>query len=382
MLKYFAVLTLQLAVLFSYAQPQDSGEIPFTMVKNTIILELSIEGNPHRFLLDTGGGFMISEELAQRYGFPVQSSIEVGDVNRQELQLNRVNVPEIALGEWTFRNRLAVVYPGWGDFPNSCFALDGMIGRDFFTGAILHFDYQAGILRLTQDASVVSLVEADATPLRINERGLPEALIRINGAGKFILFDSGSGDLYSPKTSKAKRLPQELHLTFEGIFSFGLSKGKIKSSERYATLVDELIVGGGQFNNFHSQFSKLTSARLGAALLYYGQVTLDYGNQKFYFSPYTDAPEPQRLQSFGVGFTSLDGRYIVKWVLEDSPAEKAGLRFGQTVLQINDLSLETNQDNCNYYLNGFGLEEVEELRLRVINRRGQEEEILLKKEGY
>ena len=39
MLKYFALLAVQLTLFTLIAQPQDSGDIPFEMVKNTIVLK-------------------------------------------------------------------------------------------------------------------------------------------------------------------------------------------------------------------------------------------------------------------------------------------------------------------------------------------------------
>ncbi|MEL6833714.1 MAG: aspartyl protease family protein [Bacteroidota bacterium] len=380
MLKYTILLAIQITFTLLSAQSHDSGKIPFEMVRNTIILELTIEEIPYRFLLDTGGGFIISKELADRYDFPVVSEVEVGDVTRQTLQLNRVAVPAITLGNWTFRDRAAVVFPDWNTFPTSCFQLDGMIGRDFFTDAILDLDYQKRILRLTEDASVLELNEADATPLRINARGLPEALVSLNGEEQFVLFDSGSGDVYSPQTKRAKRMAKDQRLSFEGIFSFGLSQGKIKSEKRYRSFVSELKIGSGTLRNFHSQFSKLTSARMGAGILHYGRVTLDYQKQRFYCSPYEKEASPGRFTSFGADFTSLQGEYIIKWVMKGSPAEKAGLQYGQRVLQINDIVLSSRQDNCHYYLTGFGIDSLEELRLSILDGDGKRQEVSLRKQ--
>lgn len=206
--------------------------------------------------------------------------------------------------------------------------------------------------------------------------------ISLNGEEQFVLFDSGSGDVYSPQTKRAKRIPKDQRLSFEGIFSFGLSQGKIKSEKRYRSLVAELKIGGGTLRDFHSQFSKLTSARMGAGILHYGQVSLDYQKQRFYFSPYEQKVSPGRFTSFGVDFTSLQGEYIIKWVLKDSPAEKAGLQYGQRVLQINDIVLSTGQDNCQYYLAGFGVDRQEELHLLILDEDGKRQEVSLRKQTY
>ncbi len=68
--------------------------------------------------------------------------------------------------------------------------------------------------------------------------------------------------------------------------------------------------------------------------------------------------------------------------MKGSAAEKAGLQYGQRVQQINGISLNTGQDNCQYHLAGFGFDTMEELRLTILNEENTIQEVILNKEQY
>lgn len=46
---------------------EDSGNIPFELTKEKIIIPVQIGGRTYRFLVDTGGIFEISEELQNQF---------------------------------------------------------------------------------------------------------------------------------------------------------------------------------------------------------------------------------------------------------------------------------------------------------------------------
>lgn len=366
-------------------QFNDSGEIPFEMVKNTIIIPVKIEGKAYRFILDTGGVLMISKNLQRKYQFSEIEKTTISDINKIEVDFTTVLVPEIEIGLWTFTNKKAVISLLSDIYPVHCFETDGIIGRDFFNGALLHFDYARKVIRLTNKEYVLGLDAKNRTKLRLSKRGLPDVLLRINGKEKYIEFDSGSGDFFSFKSKDAKKVrskDKSQKLVFEGAFSFGVSQATYHSTTRYKIKVDEFNIGAAQFSNFYSDFSKPTAPRIGASILYYGKVTVDYKNNWFYFSPYQNNPIKKGFDTFGFDIAKRNDEYIVKWILKGSQAEKTGLAIGIKIIKINDRLIADVANGCEGYLYGYSFKKMDRLKVDYINSEGVLETAYLEKEIF
>jgi hypothetical protein len=350
---------------------RDSGEVPFEMVKNAIVVPVTLHGVVYRFVLDTGGFLTVSEELRQKEGFPIVDSLTVSDANGAEMIFTRVKISQLQLGNLRFREREAIVTYDNQAYPNRCFGTDGMIGRDFFGGMLLHFDYQRGVIRLTEDRAVLSLTEDYRARMRISERGIPDVRLRVNGRSRFVEFDSGSGDLFSFKTKRAKRQRTKV-LEFRGIFSFGVSSAeRIEPDSRYRARVDALEIGTVTFSDFYSNFSKNTEPRIGASILYYGKVTVDYQKLGFYFEPYATSLAVPPLETFGFDLVYLKGEYLIKWVLAGSEAERQGLTFGLRVEAINGVPVAEVAQECGGYLNGYDFATKNEVQITYYTADGE-----------
>jgi len=363
----------------------DSGEIPFELVKNKIILNVSIKGKSYRFLLDTGGVFMISERLQKQYRFQEVDKTIISDINKKETALVSVIVPQISIGNWEFSNRKAIVDPDSEEYPSQCFELDGMIGRDFFDKVLLHFDYARKLLRITENEQNLVLNAEKRTKLKLSHRGIPEILLRINGKKKCIEFDSGSGDFFSYQSKQAKKIRKKNtkdKLVFSGIFSFGIDKDHIKSSDRYRIKVDNFEMAGTHFPPFYSNFSKISAPRIGADILNYGATTLDFKNGWFYFEPFPEKHLPSTLETFGFDIARIEGVYIVKWILKGTEAEQAGVSYGDRVVRINDKDIEEVAQGCEGYLNGYSYKEVDKIKIELVGRNGEPKLIHLKKQLF
>jgi hypothetical protein len=360
----------------------DSKEVPFEMIKNAIVIPVQIDGTTYKFVLDTGGLFTISKKLQQQYPFTKTGQIDISDVNNKELAFDMVKVDEIRLGELSFIDREAIVSFDNEEYPNNCFGTEGMIGRDFFGDMILHFDYAKRVIRLTNDENAIPLNDQHKAALQLSNRGLPDVLIPVDGKSEYIEFDSGSGDFFSYKSKDAKRSDKNDRLTFQGIFSFGVSSRKVKSSKRYKNKIKSLKLGSTEFNNFYSDFSKTSAPRIGASILYYGRVTVDYKNLAFYFEPYPDKPSLPTLKSFGFDIVYLNGEYLVKWVIKKSTAQKSGLKFGLKVKSIDGIPIAQVAKECEGYIHGYPYYQKDKIVLEYFNAKGKLTSIELKNETY
>lgn len=378
----FWLLNVNSSFAWQNQTPFDTGEIPFEMVKKTIVIPVQIKGTTYKFILDTGGVLMLSKELQQAHQFQVYDEITVLDINKNKRNFQRVTIDKISIGNATFTEQQAIVSFDNKTYPGKCFGTDGMIGRNFFKGKLLQIDYKRKVLRLTEDETLFKLNKKYHAPLKISNRGLPEVLMQIDGKKQYIEFDSGSGDFFSYKTKDAKRLSGKSgneKLQFKGIFSFGVSKQNVKSTTRYRIKIDSLQLGKTWFANFYSDFSKPSAPRIGAGILYKGKLTIDYKNLGFYFEPYDVKSNQKSCNTFGFSIASVNNDYIIKWVLKGSPAEKAGLLYGMKIISINNQPVSKIPDDCNFYINGYPFETAEEVKLSYKDQKNRLKSITLRK---
>ena len=214
--------TFVLGILQSVGQESkiynDSGKLPFELIKEKIIIPVQLNGNTYKFLVDTGGIFEISENLQKEFNFKQTESTSITGINGNEIEIKTVIIPQVKLGNWAFKDKKAIVSDLHSKYPYSCFQLDGMIGRDFFDKVILQFDHASNTFRLTENINNIELDKDHRTKLKLSERGLPDVKLKINNKNEYIEFDSGSGDYYSPKTSdvekKFKKTTKMMYLYF------------------------------------------------------------------------------------------------------------------------------------------------------------------------
>jgi hypothetical protein len=357
----------------------DSGIMPLELTKEKIIIPIQLNEKTYKFLVDTGGILEISEHLQNEFNFKQVESTTIVGINRKEVEIKTVIIPEIQLGNWTFNNRKAIVSDLHDKYPYSCFELDGMIGRDFFNNVILQFDNASKTFRLAENRNVFKLDKKNRTKLKKSKRGLPNVKLKLNDNYDYIEFDSGSGDFYSPKTSdvekKMKEYAQDDILSFYGEFSFGVTMDNINLTNRYVEKIDRLQIANTEFNNFYSDFSKISAPRIGAAILKYGKVTLDFKNGWFYYEPYSEIQNFEPFKTFGFDVKIENGTYVVKYILKGSEAEIQGLEAGNKILMIDDLSTINISEDCYGYFNGYGFEKKERIKIKYLNNKGIEKTI-------
>lgn len=361
---------------------QDTGEIPFEFVKNKIIIPVSIDGSTYQFILDTGGVLGVSNKVKNAKQLAEIDKLTVSDINKNKIAISTVLVPQISIGNWTFTAKKAFIDDLTEKYPSSCYETDGMIGRDFFEDAILQFDYSRKVLRLSKNRNAFKLDENKRTPLKVAENGLPKVALKINQKEEFLVFDSGSADFFSYKTAtakKTKRKNKQEKLIFEGIFSYGITMDNPKIDKRYRLKVDQLDIAGTTFENFYTDFSKATQSRIGAAILYHGVVTIDYKQKWFYFEPFSGKEKATFLEIFEFDMAKIGTDYIVKWVLKNSSAEKAGLQSGDRIISINGKALE---EDCEGYLNGYSFYALKKVDLEIQDKEGKTRLISLEKQRF
>lgn len=368
-------------------------EIEFEWIRGLIFIPVEIEGKSYRFILDTGGVLAISTAIQEQSSFEQVAEVNVVGINRLSKSVPYVKVPSVRLGNLEFSNYNAIV-SDYSKYPFTCLAADGIIGRDFLKGLILELNLPEKKIKLSDSPLKLNPPSEREIPVKIQRKtSLPYLQVKVEPFGKeWVVFDSGSDDLFSFKTKTIEKLRQKSKFrnhpteTYFGVTSLGSSGIIPKPMAAYTAYIEKLRLGNAVMEGFYADLSKRSRSRVGTGLMKYGIITVDYQQKKFYFQP-TESIQKATAMKGSMGFSSRyeDGAYIVSALQVGSEAERKGLKLGDRILQLNQFNFRDKNENvarhCQLYLNGYGWEESETASLTFLSG-GKEKTITVETVKY
>ncbi len=248
------------------------AELPLKFVRNKPFVQVTINGKPGWFVVDTGADSSnMFGGAAREYGLSEMTADGVkfyGVGGGQDAKL--VVVAEFGLGAAKVKNvRLfSLGHNGSADFA-------GLLGRDFLDQlGDMEFDLAAGALRFwkASDCGSRSLAYWTKTPtlaeLRHVEQGAPYIVkMRINGKPVDAELDSGAGTtVVTPDVARQASVPKE-NYDSEVRYVGGIGEGRIAAQ---IALFDSVAVGDEEIKHTRLQvadmFSKNVETHTGSIL--------------------------------------------------------------------------------------------------------------------
>ena len=320
---------------------QDSyyKSVSFDYIKDKIILPVTINGKVRRFIFDTGAPTIISESLQRELQYDTLGEEQVSDVHRNKGSATFVKTGSMFLGDVEFNNVPALVND-LSVLPWNCFQVDGFIGSNLLRNSVIQINTDKREFILASESEKLQDLDK-ATAMRLDRQSSPYIKFGVTGdENKYFLFDSGSDDFVNISLGYFKKL-QKYHQPFDikktgygngimGLFGTG-KQGKV-----YRLKLDSLHFGHTIIKDPVVEVTN-TSDKLGAELLEYGTLTLDYRNEKFYFFseeqilPFEEEQEPE------LGFRPVlrQDTLRVGLVWEHSLVDSLGLEPGNEIIRIN-----------------------------------------------
>lgn len=229
--------------------------VPFAQIRDAVVVEASVNGEPGRYLLDTGANITVVDRL------PLEGQvISVGGAGSAEESMVTSPLAMLALGDVVFEGTY-VASGNLQDLTRSIDGLRGLIGQPVLSKADWLIDYEAASLRLSAslepEAGMVEL------PVRYR-RGLPYVTLSIDGQRVDALVDTGaSSHLVIPEDSdlaEALRSRYAFAPNERQIFAIGGTRTVSQS----VAMIPELTVGGQRFTKVIVELRETRRPRLGA----------------------------------------------------------------------------------------------------------------------
>lgn len=362
----------------------------FELVNDLVVIPVEVNGREMSFLLDTGVSstilFSFTDEDSITLKNPSVVYIKGMGVGKP-LQALKSSHNTIKIGDAVSRDHSLYLIGGKVfDISNRLgFALNGIIGYDFFKDLVVEFNYKREFMKVYEKGTYTydKCRRCVDVPLQFyrNKPYVPASL-SIEGQNDInvdLLLDSGSGDalwLFSDK-AKGIYLPEK---SFEDFLGFGINGSVYGHRSRIASIsfgdykLEEVTVSYpdsialAMVDNFDER-----DGSVGAQVLKRFHSVIDYSTKNLRLKSNSDFKDPFEYNMSGVvikhnGYRivkseaaspsfkiqddsqnegtkvfsttrevmySLERNYEVAEIRPDSPAEISGLRRGDEVLKIN-----------------------------------------------
>ena len=343
---------------FTLSEKDFCDTIPIVMEEGQLFLDVEMGGKARRLLLDTGSSQGMIYENAQLEGCVELGNMISHDANNHSDTVKVVALPPFRMGNLQIGNYVATVLPR----PALRQKHDAIIGFDLFNrGLYAKIDTQKGIMILTDRKKTFLEEEMMGYGVRYKLKWFVPYLM----VSPFVrhtdevLFDTGFRQLYTMnKGSFDKHVESDLaHLSkslgadierqvegrAKGQFAIG-AFGAEKADEVAFLRLDRLKWGNFSFLDLRC-ITTQGASKIGSPLLHHGALIINPTKKKLTLLPYngTDSVTIGNEQ-MTVAFVPVNGRATVGLIWEGSEAYQAGLRQGDTILQIDDKPILTFHD--------------------------------------
>lgn len=334
---------------------QKSYEIPFELVQGHIIVEVLFGGIlPLKFIFDTGAQHTVLFEssYAMVMGYKPERQIPImGADLSDELMAGIFRNIRMKLGPTRAVLRdIIVLQENFLKLENILGVnVVGMIGTDYFRNLIIKIDYEKNkiILYDTRNANIDKLTsgyqESDSkfsdgkvyvvANVKIDESTQSLRLLLDTGASLPLLINTGTDSLL--------KVPEKKYST---ILGYGLSGpvmgylGKVNSLENEVfDLKDMISYFQDDEYTIIGNVNDVRNGLIGNLTLSKYHIIINYFTQKLYLKPNKYYKKPTKfdlsgmsLQAFGKNFN----QFIVKSVIENGPADRAGIKVEDEIVKI------------------------------------------------
>lgn len=353
-LSCFILLRREAAAQFEFQNNRKRETLGFKMIKNLMIIPLSINGKgPFNFVLDTGVGLLLISDpkLIDSVQIKNLRSINIiGFGEGEALSAYVTSSIEVEFGNTKAKNLSAAILKR-DIFELSNYVgmpIHGLIGYEFFNSFIVRINYVLKTLTIYKPEMAYIPRKGHRIPLSIEERKpyVMADIVLQSGkkvAAKFII-DTGAGHPVSLETNGG--VPFEIpDVNIEGNLGIGLTGpisgyiGRIKSLKLGKYTLNNVIAA---FPNYEEVGARVLSVsrngNLGIAVLKRFHVVFDYRRSAMYVKPASLLKEPFEHDMTGMELTSTGenfNRLIVMRVEKGSAADDSGIMKDDEIVSIN-----------------------------------------------
>ncbi|NAS31486.1 hypothetical protein GTQ40_10920 [Flavobacteriaceae bacterium R38] len=322
-------------------------EIDYELINNKIIIPVTIEGKTYRFLLDTGAPNLIRSSLKNIIKTSEVKEITIKDANNKTGDLGITTIPAIEIGGVVFENTTTLVHNiKENDLLFGCLNVDGIIGSNMLQYSIIQILPKERKIKITDTKNKLNLNKKNTLKLKlIGNQASPYIWVNLNGEQKSreqVLFDTGMSGFYDLSKEHHNKYFKENNIYTvlaegEGTSSISFF-GNADETIQYRIQIPEIKIGNALLQNATIQTTDDNNSRIGAELLEYGSVTIDFKKRKFYFDPFQKSINIKE-KLLGFSPTVIDNKLVIGIVWDNELKTK--ISHGDEIIKINGKDIQS-----------------------------------------
>ncbi|HKE15133.1 MAG TPA: aspartyl protease family protein [Kofleriaceae bacterium] len=328
----------------AWAGGRHETTIPFELVNNHIYARAEIDGHPVRLLVDTGGANVLTPAAAAAIGLASQGALETEGSGEKSQEQGFARAGSLRLGDVTIAHPVFFTIDLSPMIPVEGVELAGLVGYEIFHRFAVRIDYAGHRLTLIDPRRFdPDSVAGERIPFTWKGQ-VPVVEAVLDGvAGQFDI-DSGSRSSLIVYAGFAARhgLVARYRAAPPRVTGWGVG-GPVRSQP---ARLGDLVLGslhvrnptGSIYTGTRGALADRTIAgNIGGGVLRRFTVTFDYARSRMTLEPNRDAARADPADRSGMWMNASPGGtgYQVMDVVRGGPADRAGLRRGDRILELD-----------------------------------------------
>jgi hypothetical protein len=329
-------------------------ELPFELTQHHVYISGQLNGKTISFVIDTGAeASVVDAQSAKALGLTAMGSIEARGNGENTVSAQPIPKPALVIAGVPMPVETMYAVPLSALWPREGRALEGILGHDVLSHFVVEIDYAASRLRLHDPARFSPPAGAASLPISY-EGNIPaiRAAFELPGGrrveGRIIVDTGNSGglDLYGPFV-EANTIRTSVGRTIEGAGGMGVGGVSKQDIARIASFhigpfsLRAPIVTLARDTKGTAAHPEL-AGNLGTRVLRRFTVFVDYPHDRLLLLPNASLDTPFDNDMSGLALIA-DGdafdRVVIRRVLAESAAAKAGLKEGDVITAVNGEAL-------------------------------------------
>ncbi|MFL4597854.1 aspartyl protease family protein [Stenotrophomonas maltophilia] len=323
--------------------------VPFDLINNHVYIEAEVDGQPARFLVDTGAINLLTPTAAKRLGLTAAGRLSVHGAGDNASDLGLAQARHLRIGGAHLTHPVFHIIDLGQQINSMGVPHDGFIGYETFLRFVTTFDYGARVLSFTRPGHYQAPTNAVALPFEQDDRA-PVLNGELDGIPLRLWLDTGSRNSLSLSSPfvRTHELLEKYHASEEAVLGWGLGgPGRARPAR-----LGVLRMGDIQVNDLVGDLSSTDKgalaladygAILGGGVLRRFSMGVDYNARRLYLVPNAESTQADAFDRSGLWLQAEDGALRVADVAPTSAGARAGLRRDDRIITISGEPITTRR---------------------------------------
>ena len=322
--------------------------IPFELVNNHIYVDGKIDGKPAHFLLDTGGGNLLTPDAARRFGLQGEGKLAMSGSGEERVDVALAHAGEVRIGAAALSKAVFYVLDLGQLAAVVGVNLDGLVGYEMFRRFDVRIDYAARKVTLSEPGKRQPPAGATVLPFTLDEH-TPIVTGTLDGLPLRMTVDTGSRSALTLDSPFVREhdLVKRYRADVDSVVGWGVGGAARGNAARFGSLqLGDLRIDGIAGELFTGNKGAFANPELGGNLgggvLRQFTVAFDYQAKKMYLAPNADYGKPDTFDRSGLWLLADGDALKVADVAAGSAAARGGVQVGDRIVTFDGEPVATH----------------------------------------